>query len=301
MDYLIKQIVVAELALLSRHVLKIVKTIVEIRNVISRFKKDGKSIALVPTMGCFHEGHLSLIRQAGRDCDVLVVSIFVNPAQFGTGEDYEYYPRDLKRDADLAEREKVDFIFAPGAEGMYPSGYAAFVEVEGLSKIMCGKTRPIHFRGVVTIVMKLFNLIQPDIAYFGQKDAQQAVIIRKMASDLNMNVEIRVLPIVREEDGLAMSSRNEYLSNEERRTATILHRALLRAKKEIAGGKRNAGEIKETMTEMLESERLARLDYIAIVDPKNLHEIASIDEPALIAVAVWFGKTRLIDNIIVNP
>ena len=278
--------------------MKIVKTIAEMRSVISRLKKNGRAIALVPTMGYFHEGHLSLIREARKECGVLVVSIFVNRTQFGTGEDYEHYPRDLKRDADLAEMEKVDFIFAPDTEEMYPSGYAAFVEVEGLSKIMCGKTRPIHFRGVVTIVMKLFNLIQPDMAYFGQKDAQQAVIIRKMVSDLNMNVKIRVLPIVRERDGLAMSSRNKYLNDEERKSALILYRALLKAKEEIAEGKRNAGEIRETMTKMLETEKLARLDYITIVDPESLHEITGIDKPVLIAIAVWFGKTRLIDNII---
>ena len=281
--------------------MKIIKTIAEMRDVIRRLKKDNKSIVLVPTMGCFHEGHTSLMREARKKCDALVVSIFVNRTQFGTGEDYEHYPRDLKRDADLAEMEKVDFIFAPDAEEMYPSGYASFVEVEGLSKIMCGKTRPIHFRGVTTIVMKLFNLIQPDTAYFGQKDAQQAVIIRKMVSDLNMNVEIRILPIVREEDGLAMSSRNKYLNDEERKTATILYRALLRVKEKIAKGKRNAGEISEIVTKMLESERLARLDYITIVDPENLHEIDIIDGPVLIAIAVWFGKTRLIDNIIANP
>ncbi len=281
--------------------MKIIKTMAEIRDVIMGLKKDGKSIALVPTMGCFHEGHLSLMRAARKKCDALVVSIFVNRTQFGAGEDYEHYPRDLKRDTDLAEMEKVDFIFAPDAEEMYPPGYASFVEVEGLGKIMCGKTRPIHFRGVVTIVMKLFNLIQPDIAYFGQKDAQQAVIIRKMVSDLNMNVKIKVLPVVREEDGLAMSSRNEYLNDEERKTAAILYRALLKAKEEIAEGKRNAGEIRKMMTKMLESERLARLDYIAIVDPENLHEVVSIEKDVLIAIAVWLGKTRLIDNIIVNP
>lgn len=281
--------------------LKIIKTIAEMRDIIGHLKRDGKSIALVPTMGYFHEGHLSLIREARKKCDVLVVSIFVNRTQFGAGEDYEHYPRDMERDANLAKMEKVDFIFAPDAEEMYPSGYASFVEVEGLGKIMCGKTRPIHFRGVTTIVMKLFNLIQPDMAYFGQKDAQQAVIIRKMASDLNMNVEIRVLPIVREEDGLAMSSRNEYLNDEERKSATIIYKALLKAKEEIAKGKKNADEIREIVTKMLESERLARLDYITIVDPKNLREVTSIDKPVLIAIAVWFGKTRLIDNIIVNP
>ncbi len=280
--------------------MKIINTIAEIRNVVTRVKKDGKTLGLVPTMGYFHEGHLSLIREARRDCDVLVVSIFVNPTQFGVGEDYKTYPRDLSRDRRLAEKEYVDYIFVPEVSEMYAPDYAGFVEVEGLSRIMCGKNRPDHFRGVTTVVMKLFNLIQPDAAYFGQKDAQQAVIIRKMVSDLNMNPEIRVLPIVREEDGLAMSSRNKYLSTEERKSAAVLYKALLKAQDEIAGGERDAAKVSKKMTEMIQSEKLARLDYVAIVDPENLNTKPTIDRIVLIAIAARIGKTRLIDNITVN-
>ena len=281
--------------------MKIINTIAEIKDVVVRIKKDGRTIGLVPTMGYFHKGHLSLIRQARRDCDVLIVSIFVNPTQFGVGEDYKTYPRDLSRDCRLAEKEKVDYIFAPEASEMYAPDYAGFVEVEGLSRIMCGKNRPAHFRGVTTVVMKLFNLIQPDAAYFGQKDAQQAVIIRKMVSDLNMNLRIRILPIVREEDGLAMSSRNKYLSAEERKSAAVLYKALLRAQDEIAGGERDATKVSKKMTEMIQSEKLARLDYVAIVDPENLNTKPTIDRTVLIAIAAHIGRTRLIDNITVEP
>ena len=296
--------------------MKTVKTIAEMERIVREVKRSGKSIALVPTMGYFHEGHLSLIREAREKGDILIVSIFVNPAQFGPGEDYERYPRDLRRDDVMAEREKVDFIFAPSVSEIYPSGYSTFVEVEGLSKVMCGENRPAHFRGVTTVVAKLFNLIQPNTAYFGQKDAQQVIIIKKMVSDLNMGVEIKVLPIVREKDGLAMSSRNAYLSEEERKTAAVLYRALLKAKDEIIRGSQTPGgkpaadkpgsgnkllkTIRKEITEMIESEKLARIDYIAIVDTENLQELNTIDGSALIALAVWIGKTRLIDNLIVD-
>ena len=239
--------------------MKTVRKVSEMRSIIREVKKEGKSIGLVPTMGYFHEGHLSLIREAGKECDILIVSIFVNPTQFGPSEDYEHYPRDLGRDELIAEREEVDFIFA---------------------------------------VAKLFNLVQPDTAYFGQKDAQQAAIIKKMVSDLDMDVEIHICPIVREKDGLAMSSRNAYLNEEERKAAPVLHRAVLKAKDEIIKGKKNAGEIRKEITEIIEGEKLARIDYIAIVDPENLQEVDNIEEEVLIAVAVWIGKTRLIDNII---
>ncbi len=280
--------------------MKTVRTVTEMKDIVGELKEDGKCIGLVPTMGYFHEGHLSLIREARKKCDALIVSIFVNPTQFGPGEDYERYPRDLRKDEAAAEKEKVDFIFSPSVPEMYPSGYSTFVEVEDLGKVMCGKNRPTHFRGVTTVVAKLFNLIQPDIAYFGQKDAQQAVIIKKMVSDLNMGVGIHVCPIVREEDGIAMSSRNTYLNEEERKTATVLHRALLKAKDVIIKGKKNADEIREEITRMIESEKLARIDYIAIVDSENLQEIHSVEKELLIAIAVWIGKTRLIDNMICN-
>ena len=280
--------------------MKTVKTIYDIRQIVSEVGKKGKSVGLVPTMGFFHEGHLSLIREARKDCDVVVVSIFVNPVQFSPGEDCERYPRDLIRDEKMAEEEKVDFIFAPGVSEMYPSGYSTFVEVEHLSEVMCGKSRPAHFRGVTTVVAKLFNLIQPDIAYFGQKDAQQAVIIRKMTVDLNMDVEIKVLPVVREEDGLAMSSRNTYLNKEERKAAAVLYRALLKAEEKIIAGGKDVSEIRKRMSEIIESEKTARIDYIAIVNPQNLKEKTVMDGPTLIFLAVWIGKTRLIDNIIVS-
>ena len=282
--------------------MKTISKVSEMRSIVREVKKEGKSIGLVPTMGYFHEGHLSLIREASKKCDILIVSIFVNPTQFGPSEDYEHYPRDLGRDESIAEREEVAFIFAPSVSEMYPSGYSTFLEVEGLSKVMCGKSRPTHFRGVTTVVAKLFNLVQPDTAYFGQKDAQQAAIIKKMASDLNMDVEIHICPIVREKDGLAMSSRNAYLNEEERKAAPVLHRAVLKAKDGIIKGKKNAGEIRKEITGIIEGEKLARIDYIAIVDPENLQEVDNIEQEVLIAVAVWIGKTRLIDNIIVkNP
>ncbi len=278
--------------------MKTISKVSEMKNIVNEVKKEGKSIGLVPTMGYFHQGHLSLIREVRKKCDILIASIFVNPTQFGPSEDYERYPRDLGRDELIAEREKVDFIFAPSVSEMYPSGYSTFLEVEGLSKVMCGKSRPAHFRGVTTVVAKLFNLVQPDTAYFGQKDAQQAAIIKKMVSELNMDVEIHICPIVREKDGLAMSSRNAYLNEEERKAALVLYRALLKAKDEIIKGKKDAGEIRKEITEVIEGEKLARIDYIAIVDPENLQEVDNIEQEVLIAVAVWIGKTRLIDNII---
>ncbi len=278
--------------------MKTISKVSEMRRIVREIKGNGKSISLVPTMGYFHEGHLSLIREASKKCDILIVSIFVNPTQFGPSEDYEHYPRDLGRDELIAEREEVAFIFAPSVSEMYPSSYSTFLEVEGLSKVMCGKSRPAHFRGVTTVVAKLFNLVQPDTAYFGQKDAQQAAIIKKMVSELNMDVEIHICPIVREKDGLAMSSRNAYLNEEERKAALVLYRALLKAKDEIIKGKKDAGEIRKEITEVIEGEKLARIDYIAIVDPENLQEVDNIEQEVLIAVAVWIGKTRLIDNII---
>ena len=276
-----------------------VRTVAEIKEIVNECRKGGKTIGLVPTMGYFHEGHLSLMREAGKNSDIQIVSIFVNPSQFGPGEDYKRYPRDLERDEKLAEAEGVDFLFVPEVPEMYPPGYSTFVEVDGLSDGMCGRSRPGHFRGVATVVTKLFNLIRPDVAYFGQKDAQQAVIIKRMVADLNMDTEIKVLPVVREKDGLAMSSRNEYLSSEERKSATVLYRALLKGRDEIIAGEKSVSEIKKKVSEIIESEKPARIDYVAIVDPETLNEKLTVDGPALIAVAVWIGKTRLIDNIVV--
>jgi len=263
-----------------------------------KIREAGKTISFVPTMGYLHQGHLSLIRQAGKDSDVLVVSIFVNPTQFGRGEDYERYPRDLERDKKLAAEEKVDILFVPSSKEMYPQGYHTFVEVERLSESLCGRFRPGHFRGVATVVAKLFNIVSPHSAYFGQKDAQQALLIRKMVKDLNMGVEVKVLPIIREEDGLALSSRNAYLSPEERRAAPVLYKSLQEARRMLEAGERDSRRVIRQMEEMIKKEKQARIDYISIVDGETLEERERIEGKVLVALAVWMGKTRLIDNII---
>lgn len=263
-----------------------------------KIRKEGKTISFVPTMGYLHEGHLSLIRQAGKDGDILVLSIFVNPTQFGAGEDPKRYPRDLERDRKLAGKEGVDILFVPSSKEMYPEGYHTFIEVEKLSEPLCGRSRPGHFRGVATVVAKLFNIINPHIAYFGQKDAQQAVIIKRMVNDLNMEVKIKVLPIVREKDGLALSSRNEYLSPEERRAAPVLYKSLQEARMMLDSGERNGRKIILRMEETIRKENPARIDYISVVDGETLENRERIEGRVLIALAVWIGKTRLIDNLI---
>jgi pantoate--beta-alanine ligase len=280
--------------------MEIIRQITLFQEKIKEARRLGKAIGFVPTMGFLHEGHLSLLRQARADNDLVVLSIFVNPLQFGAGEDFEEYPRDLERDAALAAGTGCDIIFAPATRDMYPKDYATFVEVERLTSGLCGASRPGHFRGVTTVVNKLFNIVTPDRAYFGQKDAQQAMIIKRMAKDLNMGLEVVVLPIIREADGLAMSSRNTYLSQAERKAATVLYRSLCLAKHSIAAGERNAGSIKQLIRDTINSERLAQIDYIAVVDAENLQELDTIEKLALIALAVRFGKTRLIDNIIVE-
>lgn len=279
--------------------MEIIRQIPRLREKIKEARRLGRSIGFVPTMGFLHEGHLSLLRQARIETDLLVLSIFVNPLQFGAGEDFEEYPRDLERDADLAAGAGCDIIFAPSAREMYPNDYATFVEVERLTSGLCGASRPGHFRGVATVVSKLFNLVTPDRAYFGQKDAQQAIIIRRMAQDLNMNLEVKVLPTVREADGLAMSSRNNYLTPAERKAATVLYRSLCLAEKSIAAGEKDADSIRQLIRAAINAEPLAEIDYIAIVDAENLHELDRIANRVLIALAVRFGKTRLIDNIMV--
>jgi len=280
--------------------MKIVEQIARMSTLAKILKKEGKSIGFVPTMGYLHEGHLSLVRVAKKHTDVVVMSIFVNPAQFGPKEDFDKYPRDLKHDEELSRAAGVDVIFAPSVKEIYPEGYATYVTVEDLSGVMCGASRPTHFRGVTTIVAKLFGIVKPNIAYFGQKDAQQAIIIKKMAEDLNMDVEIKVMPILRERDGLAMSSRNVYLSEAERRDAVVLHEALKRAEGLVAGGEKDPAVIKRGMEEMIKEKPTAKIDYIAVVDTKNLKELKTISQEALIALAVFMGKTRLIDNIIVK-
>jgi pantoate--beta-alanine ligase len=257
-------------------------------------------IGFVPTMGFLHEGHLSLVRECRKSADVAVVSIFVNPFQFGPGEDFNRYPRDLDRDARLLEKEAVDYLFVPGAEKMYPEGYKTAVEVSVLQDKLCGRSRPGHFKGVTTVVLKLFHIVQPDLAFFGQKDAQQAVILEKMVEDLNMDVAIRVLPIVREPDGLALSSRNTYLTARERRAALVLWRSLQEAELLYGRGERNAAIIVGRMKDIIASEPLARLDYAEIVDLRNLDPLEAVDRDALTAVAAHVGRTRLIDNIILK-
>ncbi len=262
-------------------------------------KHKGKAIGFVPTMGALHQGHLSLIRRAHKENDMVVVSIFVNPIQFGFGEDFKKYPRDLKRDANLCRKEGVDAIFYPNAKNMYGNNYGTYITVSRLSEVLCGKSRPGHFKGVATVVAKLFNIVQPDKAYFGQKDAQQAIIIKKMVEDLNMPLKIKVMPTVREKDGLAMSSRNAYLNPLERKNALVLPQAFKIAKALIKNGVRDSGRVIRQIKSLITHKGLARIDYIAIVDAKNLRPVKRIVKGSLIALAVRIGKTRLIDNLLV--
>ena len=278
--------------------MKIVNNISRMTTLSKIYKKEGKSIGLVPTMGYLHEGHLSLVRTAKKHTDVVVMSIFVNPTQFGLGEDFDKYPRDFKRDEELARTAGVDVVFYPSVNEMYPEGYATFVNVENLSDTLCGSSRSGHFKGVATVVTKLFNIVKPEIAYFGQKDAQQAIILKKMAQDLNMDVDIRMLPTVREKDGLAMSSRNTYLSGEERSDSVCLYHSLKRAEDLIDKGERDSRKVIKAMEDVIKEKKSARIDYISIVNTGNLKELKTLSGEALIALAVFIGKTRLIDNII---
>ena len=251
-------------------------------------------------MGYLHEGHLSLMRRSRENCDVSAISIFVNPAQFGPNEDYKRYPRDFRRDERLAKKAGVDIIFYPTITCMYPAGYKSYVNVEDITNLLCGASRPGHFRGVTTVVTKLFNIIQPDIAYFGQKDAQQAIVIKRIVKDLDMPVKIKALPIIREADGLAMSSRNIYLSKEERKDALVLNQSLKEARRLIKKGEKNTSKIKSIIRRMINSKKNARIDYISIVDRDVLRDQKFVEKGTLIALAVWIGKTRLIDNIIIR-
>jgi len=261
----------------------------------------GSRLGLVPTMGALHEGHLSLVRAAKSKSEVVAASIFVNPTQFGPNEDFTRYPRDLDRDLSLLEREGVDMVFVPSVEEMYLQQSVTWVTVEGLSDRLCGKSRPGHFRGVATVVAKLFNIVEPDIAFFGQKDAAQVAVIRRMVRDLNIPVAINVCPIVRESDGLALSSRNAYLSPEQRRDALVLFRALMRARELFESGERNPAALIEAAKNVFAGSPAVRLDYIEIVDPDELTPLTTIDHPALVAVAAFVGNTRLIDNIVLEP
>jgi pantoate--beta-alanine ligase len=280
--------------------MKVIKSPEEIQRYCKSARASGKTVGFVPTMGFFHEGHLSLMRRCVSENDLCVVSIFVNPTQFGPSEDYENYPRDFHRDALMAEKMGVDVIFHPDPGDIYPPGYATYVNVERLTEKMCGSSRPGHFRGVTTIVTKLFNLVLPDKVYFGQKDAQQSIVIKRMVKDLNFDIDVVVIPTIRESDGLAMSSRNRYLNPEERQAALVLIKSLNLAKKLIKSGQRNSAEIINSMRDMIGSEPLARVDYISIVDANTLADLDEIEGETLIALAVYVGKTRLIDNILVN-
>ena len=264
-------------------------------------REENRTIGLVPTMGALHQGHLSLIHEARAMCDVVVVSIFVNPTQFGAGEDFESYPRDLTADSALLAEYNVDYVFAPTLEEIYPQGFSTFVTVEGLSEQLEGASRPGHFRGVTTIVAILFNIVRPHFAFFGQKDAQQSVIVKQMVRDLALNTEIVVIPVVREESGLAMSSRNEYLNDEQRQAATVLSRALSQARAEYEDGEYSAARLIELVRSTIEKESLARIDYVSVNDAETLENLDKIeDRPVLLSLAVFVGKTRLIDNVVLG-
>ncbi|MFI5090841.1 MAG: pantoate--beta-alanine ligase [Terriglobales bacterium] len=278
--------------------MKICHTIAEMRAASRAARQDGRRLGFVPTMGALHAGHISLVRAARQQCDVVAVSIFVNPTQFGPKEDFSKYPRTFEHDRELLEAEGVAILFAPATEEMYPPGSTTFVTVEGVSEKLCGRSRPGHFRGVSTVVAKLFNIVEPDLAFFGQKDAAQAVIIRRMVRDLAFAVEIVVCPIVREPDGLALSSRNAYLDPRQRKQATILHRSLMRVQALAERGESDSARLTAAALDVFKEEPEVRLDYFEIVDRETLDPIADISQGALVAVAALVGSTRLIDNIV---
>ena len=279
--------------------MKIVGTVKEVREQVKEWKKQGLSVGFVPTMGYLHEGHKSLMDAARKGNDKVVVSIFVNPMQFGPTEDLATYPRDLDHDAALCESAGVDLIFHPEAEEMYEKDFCSFVDMTGLTEGLCGKTRPIHFRGVCTVVNKLFNIVTPDDAYFGQKDGQQLAVIKRMVRDLNMDIEIVGCPIVREEDGLAKSSRNTYLSSEERKAALILSKTVALGK-ELAKTEKDANKVVEAMKKNIETEPLAKIDYVEAVDALSMAPVEKLEGTCMLAMAVYIGKTRLIDNTLIN-
>ena len=279
--------------------MKIVSTVEEVRAQVKEWKKEGYTIGFVPTMGYLHEGHASLMDAAGEN-DKVVVSIFVNPIQFGPNEDLESYPRDLEHDAKVCEEHGVDLIFHPTPEEMYGEHFYTYVDMDVLTKELCGLSRPVHFRGVCTVVNKLFNIVTPDHAYFGEKDAQQLAIIKRMVKDLNMPLEIHGCPIIREADGLAKSSRNTYLSEEERKAALVLSRSIFLGKKMVEKGERDAKKVVAAMTAEIEKEPLAKIDYVKVVDLETMQQVETIEHDILTAIAVYIGKTRLIDNFMVT-
>jgi len=277
--------------------MQIAGTIAEMKAL--RMKSLG-SVGFVPTMGYLHDGHLALVKQARAENSVVIASIFVNPTQFGPTEDFKTYPRNTERDLAMLRKERTDIVFMPTAEEMYPEGYSSWVEVEKVTDRLEGSCRPGHFKGVATIVAKLFNIVEPTRAYFGQKDAQQALVIKKMVADLNMNLEVIVAPTIRESDGLAMSSRNVYLNPQERQAATVLFKALTLARNLHEKGESNAEAIRQEMTYLTSKEPLAKIEYVSIADAETLEELTKIDKPALASLTVRIGKTRLIDNILLE-
>jgi pantoate--beta-alanine ligase len=279
---------------------KRIATIAEMKAACRQVTRIGKTLGFVPTMGALHEGHLSLVRASKARCDVTAVSIFVNPLQFGPAEDLDKYPRTMERDTALLEQLGADLLFTPAVEEMYPAGAQTYVLVEGLSNKLDGASRPGHFRGVATVVAKLFEIVRPDFAFFGQKDAAQAAVLRKLVNDLDMDVEVVVCPIVRESDGLAMSSRNAYLTSEQRQQALVLYRSLLRVQAAVDHGERDSAKLIEIGKQVIANESGAKLDYFAIVDPDALELVADVSCGALVAVAAYVGATRLIDNILVT-
>ena len=275
-------------------------TVAQVRDCVKAWKKEGLTVGLVPTMGYLHEGHASLVQKARQECDKVIASVFVNPTQFGPNEDLEAYPRDFERDCALLESCGADAVFHPVPSEMYAGDFSTWVDMQGLTAGLCGKTRPTHFRGVCTVVSKLFNIVTPDRAYFGQKDAQQLAVIRRMVRDLNIDVQIVGCPIVREADGLAKSSRNTYLSAEERRAALVLSRAVARGQAMASEGETDAARIVAEMRRVLEAEPMARIDYVEAVDANSIEPVESLSRETLFAMAVYIGKTRLIDNFIVQ-
>jgi pantoate--beta-alanine ligase len=280
--------------------MNVLTTIDEVRCASRAAHRDRKRVGLVPTMGALHEGHLSLVRAAKAQCDVVVVSIFVNPTQFGPNEDYAKYPRSFERDCKMLEQEGADLVFAPTVDEMYPKGAVTYVTVEGMSEKLCGKSRPGHFRGVTTVVLKLFSAVEPDKAFFGQKDAAQVAIVRRMVRDLNLPVEIVVCPIVREADGLAMSSRNAYLDAQERKSALALSQSLKRVEDLFQNGEVDATNLIQAGKQTIAQDSSVRLDYLEIVDPETLNAVPTISGPSLVAVAAFVGTTRLIDNTVLG-
>lgn len=282
--------------------MELVRRIHLMREISRQARARGKRIAFVPTMGALHDGHLSLVRRAREMGDIVVLSVFVNPRQFGPGEDFARYPRDLARDADLCMQEGVNYLFAPETDEMYPPTFRTLVEVEGLSEVLEGASRPGHFRGVATVVLKLFNIVRPHFAFFGQKDAQQALLLRRMVRDLNLDVELVVAPTVRHDDGLAMSSRNAYLAPNEREAATVVYRSLEVARALVEDeGVRDTAEVESALRKVLQAQPLTRVDSIAVVGAEDLQRHDTIEGETLVALAVYIGATRLIDNIIVRP